>query len=367
MSFNLLITPNVIINCLLQYKQEHQSPTYDFFLDKIVESSERHGYSIFMTEIDLEVVTYYYSYFESLLDRRSEIINTGNDDSVAETRKTLKLFSSIRLIERYINIAQEYPIDEDIFNLATYIHLNNPSDALRLATAIASEKLDKRIRIDAIITWEPPHFCQDTDDYYAIRKSGYGKFKAVIDSKYGADNEKIEIIKDIYTPGHFPFSELTKKNKSQIQTFFEITNINIQSNICSPEQTSENRVDVSIKYNDEIYKYRLVSNSGIVSTLLLAIHICVKKECLKKDKAKRKCINKKLIREMIYSVSPVRGDNNQIHTDIIISGKNIKDLQATHKGSNLLCSTGEAYIKILNQAIGISMATQSTIWKLDGV
>jgi hypothetical protein len=343
MTHNLLVTPNVIINCLLLYEQE--TPTYNHFLDKFINLSRQNNYSIFMTELDLEVVNYYYDYFSSILKNLSDDQTTDYCKNLLICQKLSKLSKIISSVQKYLNIAQKYPIDEDILNLATCFLINNPSDAIRLATAIAGEKLRKKINIDVIITWEPSHFCQETDNYFAIRKSGYGKIRATM------NNGDTAITKRIYTPSHFMQSSFIDDEHLPGEPVFYLIDIEIQSNINSQELTSQNVVKVTIKYNNESYSYTQNSDSGIVSTLILAIHICIKRKCLNSDFAKRKLIPKNLIKKMIFSVSPVMGYSNQIHADIMISDQ---DIQATKRGSNLLCSTGEAYIEILNHVINRS-------------
>lgn len=351
MTINLLITPNVIINCLLNYEQEYQNTIHIDFLNKIISLSKEGKYSIFMTEIDLEVVFYHNEYFRDLLYK----LNSKCFTDINSLNKKTRLIKILSAVKEYIKIAQEYPIDEDIFCLATHFNINNPSDAIRFAVAIAGEKLKKAISIDAIITWEPSHFCQETNNYFAIRTRGYGEVVATFINK--EDNEiEAEISKSIYTPNHFLFSKYTDFNPLLENAVFYLIDIDIQSKINSQGHVSTNTVTVTIEYKNEPYSYTQSSDSGAISTLLLAIHICVKRRCLgsKNDFKIRKLLNKNLLETIIFSVSPVRGDNNEIHADIVISNQ---DIQATKRGSNLICSTGEAYIKILNHVVYRSIVT----------
>lgn len=354
---NLLITPNVIINCLLLYEQEHQTLAYDDFLNRIIDIAKNNDYSIFMTEIDLKLVNYYHYYFKELLARligsKSTSYNRG--EAYAITDKIAKLLKMLISVEDYIDIAQAYPMDESILNLATYFSINNPSDAIRFATAIAGEKLNKATVIDAIITWEPSHFCQDPDSYFAIRNRGYGVVTANLSNR-NDNNSEPGIRKNIYTPSHFIYSRYVSFNPLLENPLFRLIGVEIKSATTAKFERYEstNIVKVTIEYNRISHVFEQSLSKGVISALLLAIHVCVKRKCLAKDTNKRKLINKNLLKKMIFSVSPVKGDNEKIHADIVISDQ---DIQVTKKGSDLLYSTGEAYIKILNHVINRSMMT----------
>jgi len=354
MSLNLLITPNVIINCLLFFEQEHHKPTYDNYLEKIINLSKDNDYSLFMTQIDFEIVNSYIKLFNSELE---SIVHCDTDISNinhVNQSKNLKLLDMVNSVDKYLKFVNKYKIDKDILNLATHLSSNNPSDALRLATSIAAEQLKKNTKIDAIITWEPSHFCQDTDDFFSVRNSGYGEIKVIINNDYNI-NDKVEIKKCIYTPSTFIFSKLINNNSNpKPNVIFSLININFNTIINLEEELIINIVEVTIKYQNKLYKHQQSSKSGAISALFLAIYICIKRKCLKDDIANKKLLSKKLIRDIIFSVTPVKGNNRKIHADVLISDR---DTRASQEGLNLLSSAGQAYVQIINHIISRKIYT----------
>lgn len=347
MSYQLLITPNVIINFLLLYEQDYKNQSGTFFLEKIIYLSKENNCSVFMTDIDLEVSWHYYKYFESLLSS----LNSRYNVNVSELQKQISLIKILGLLKEYFQIVQEYRINEDILNIAKSFLNNNPSDAIRLASAVVSEKLSNKPNIDAIITWEPSNFCQNVDNYYAIRSRGYGEIKVFIDSESN-NAVNTEISKRIYTPNHFLFSRYVDlKINTENNTTFKLVNINLETSVNSDEEAGKNIVKVTIDYENKLYAYTYNSQSETISALLLAIYICIKKKCLKYDVANRKLISAKLIKDIVFSITPARNDNKKVQIDISIINQ---DLQVTQIGSDVLWTVAKAYVRLINHVVNVA-------------
>ncbi len=345
---NILITPNVIINGLLSLNRQINERAFFFFFEQTMEFVVRNQHVLYMTEIDFSIINQYIFY----LNRISRNIHQRQSFDLGNQRT---LTEKILLIEEYINCLNQFPISRNIIDLASeYSGKINPSDAIRLAAAVSETFSESDIPIDAIVTWEPLHFCSLAKDFYFARDNGYVEVFAGESDDYDHQDQITKTIhrKTIYSPPRFISNGNFNQRKKEVQEYqyeFSLVNLIVTTTMNNNEQ--KNQVSVTIKCIDnkfnKQYEYTSVKKSkeGPISALFLSIYSCIGKIGLKNNlNFSNKNLEQSLVRDIIFAINPAKENNKEIFADVYLRNKNI---QATEGADNVMWATAKSYIEII--------------------
>jgi hypothetical protein len=347
---NILVTPNILINYLLLKDEAGTQGIYCHFLKNVIKTVERSTGRIYMTEIDHQIVAIYIDFLLKILKSTSA--------SVEE----------VKLVQKYLCLVEQIPVTNNILEIASrYSSKINPSDAIRLATAISNKISESDIEIENIVTWEPSHYCHNHSDFLFVRDNGYAEI--IVDTSEYFDDKTdesrlIEVRQRVCTPSSYISNGQNSIINQPKRYKFNLINLKITSEIeeivlnNTTKIQQNNIVTVIVEcYDSQLgRRYQLEnpvskeSKIGPISALFLAIYLSVKKISRQFSIPPHylNTIDRSLVKDIIFGVNPLKENNKEIYADIYLRNTNI---QASVVATNLLWATGKSYIQVINQCI----------------
>lgn len=345
---NILITPNIMINSLLPLNRQNTERNYSYFFERIMElvSQKQPEFQLYMTEIDLEMISIYINCLDKISKQLDEI---EYFPIILEKRQ---LTEKILLIKKHLKSINKFPINHNIVDLASkYSGQINPSDAIRLAAAVSETFSESEIPIEAIVTWEPLHFCSRADDFSFARDNSYVEVFCGESEEYDEEDNIIKHTyrKTIYSPTKFINEQKKQYHKYKYKYKFDLVKLKV--NTIMNINCQKNQVSVTIRCieNDSNKKYEETSTKkstkGPISALFLSIYSCIGKIGRNNNlDFSNKNLDKDLVREVILALNPVKENNKEIFADVYLRNKNI---QASESADNLMWATAKSYIEII--------------------